>query len=102
MGNMDCCRGMGHDHGGMRGGMCHWCGKRRLVWWIVKLLVLAFVFWAGFKLGELKGFLGYYGPQVGGTMMWGNGYAPNSFMRNMMGNWGWSYTGQPSATSTAK
>lgn len=99
MGKMDCCKGMGHD---MHGGMCHWCGKRRLLAWIIKLVILGLVFSGGVKLGELKGNFEayYYGPQAGGSMM--RGYAPNSWMRNMMGNWGWTYSGQPAATSSAK
>ncbi len=88
-----------HDGGrcmmcSMHGGMCGGCGKHHFLRIVLKLIVLALVFWAGVKIGELKGYYeaGYFGSP---RMMWGaqNGaYGPGGMM-------GWYWNG---ATTTAK
>ena len=69
-----------HDHEGM----CTMCegrpdcagrhGHRRMLHWLLKIIVLSIIFSLGVKFGELKGMLearGYSGHYYG-TMMYGN------------------------------
>ncbi|MDP2933041.1 MAG: hypothetical protein Q8N81_02825, partial [bacterium] len=60
-----CCKSNGHMHKDMWGccGSMHKFSFLRL---ILFLFILAFVFWGGVKLGELKSeFYGYYGGAAG-------------------------------------
>ncbi len=85
---------------GMHGTMGVWCGRGRhhhLVKWVIILLVLMFVFWAGVKIGELKGLV-----ETGGYRMMmrrGSGYSGDLYpMSGMMGgSWGWD-SGSSSST----
>ncbi len=74
------CPECGHGHGHMHGHMwCHHCHHGfRFVRLIIGFLILVFVFWAGFKLGELKSLM-FYGADGarslpgGYVMMWHGG-----------------------------
>lgn len=90
----DCAGGV--CHGGMCGcgsccgtGMGHGChgGKHHLVKMILKIFIVILIFWCGFRLGQMVGFIkaqtGYgYGAEKGGWgMMRGwdyNNYLPNT------------------------
>ncbi|MDE2001110.1 MAG: hypothetical protein KGI60_00920 [Patescibacteria group bacterium] len=84
-----------HEHMCMR---CWW-GKSRLGRWIVALLLLAFVFWCGVKIGELKSRF---------ETQWGYGYGSNApvMMRTWSSNgtapgwnmmWGWDQSASSSS-----
>ncbi len=48
-------------HNNAHQGCCGW-GHKSLLHWVIGLLVLVVVFWAGYKLGVLRGYFGgYYG-----------------------------------------
>jgi len=67
------CGGMcGPNCGGGNCGMHYGChGKHHLVKVILKLVILIIIFWCGFKLGEMTGFIrGEYGRGIVG----GNGF----------------------------
>jgi len=73
------------DMGSWRGGMHHHMLKR-----IICLIVLAITFWAGIKIGELKGRVEY--GWSGYSRMMGHGYGDTGSypMRpGMMQGWGW-------------
>jgi len=66
------CPCSGNCEGGSCGGMHHGChgGKRHLVKMILKLFILIIIFWCGFKLGEMTGFIrGEYGRGTSGFGM---------------------------------
>lgn len=59
----DECAGYGHmHHMHMNGMCCHgYTGGHKLIKIIIGLIILAVVFWAGVKIGEIKSFYGVYG-----------------------------------------
>ncbi len=71
------CEGMcgGSCEGKNCGGMCmHGChsGKHHLVKIILKLIIVILIFWCGFKLGEMTGFIrAETGRGFGGQDNWG-------------------------------
>ncbi len=75
----EACHECGHMHG--MGAGCYHCwrhGGFKLLRWIIGLMILVFVFWAGFKLGELKSLMfsgqdGRYSLPGGYMMMWHGG-----------------------------
>lgn len=81
-GNM-CCGGKDCCHGGNCGGMqsmsmcgCHG-GRRHLMKMILKIVIVILIFWCGFKLGQMTGFIqaeGGYGRTSISSMMRGYGY----------------------------
>lgn len=92
-------------NGNPEGCQCGWCTWRRGGWgcggrwsWLrllIGIVILIFVFWAGFKLGELKGSLegyGWYG---------GNGrHSPGYMMGPGMMGWRYYNGAVPQATGT--
>ena len=93
----------------MGGDDCSWCsmGRHRLIRFMIGVVVLAFVFWAGFKMGELHSALwgigGEYGRAFGRGMMWQNTYdAYPGYGQGMMGGryYDTEYTFPVEGTST--
>ena len=82
MENMDKKEGAG-DNSNMGWGMYRHHGRHHLVKMILKLIIVIIIFWCGFKLGEMIGYIraegGYatHGVMMRGGMMGGNyGNAP--------------------------
>lgn len=79
--------------GGHGGGHSHGCGHKSLLWWLVALAIGVVVFSAGYKLGVLRGYLGW-GYYSGNPMMyqgWG-----------MMRGWQGGALPTPAATTSQK
>jgi hypothetical protein len=70
----------GHNHGCCCCG--HGGGRHILIRWILGIAVLVFVFWAGFKLGEIKMLI--HGPGRGFHDMREHSYWMESQMKNRM------------------
>ena len=81
------CHGGGCGGGVCHGGMCGWgCGRHRLIRLFIGILVFILIFFAGFKLGESKGYFNseFYGGRIprGPYFMMREGYFGQDYYGN--------------------
>ncbi len=78
---------------------CGWPRGHRAFRVILALIILALVFWAGVKMGELRAYIEYQYANWGGYGMMGNGYGygygPMRYGSGEWGGYGYGANGQP-------
>ena len=78
---------------------CGMCGHHHWSHWVIKALILLFVFWAGMEFGELRGLVRAYS-SYGSPMMSGDYYGMQSMRRTgMMDGYGGDTTLAPAPTA---